>query len=150
MAEKGRESFFAWYNEQSAKNTVLDFVAEIVKYCKENVEILRLACLKFREGLMKFVVVPFLKCTTIASTCMRVFKKKFLEEKQIGILPPRSCRMSNNHSVKANQCLFWMEESLQRSIQHAGRYREKRLAEGILVDSLSAPLPKEEEEGKNH
>jgi len=147
MAEKERESFIAWYNEESAKNTVFDFDAEIVKYCKQDVEILRLACLKFREGFMKFGVDPFLECTTIASTCMRVFKKKFLKEKQIGIIPPGGYRMANNHSVKAIQWLFWMEESLQRSIQHAGRCREKRLTEGILVDGFSVPRP---EEGENH
>ena len=70
---------------------------------------------------------------TIASTCMKVFRKNFLREEEIGIIPPGGYRYKDNHSHKALQWLVWMERELGHPIIHAGRGREYRIA-GTPVD----------------
>ena len=71
---------------------------------------------------------------------MSVFRKKFLKENQIGIIPPRGYRWYDNQSGKAVQWLCWMEKRiLLRFIEHAGCSKERRLPEGMLVDGYSQP-----------
>ena len=76
MSTKERERFLKWHIEQTSSGYLFNFQKEIEKYCKQDVTILRLACLAFRKNFMKFDVDPFAECTTIASACMRVFRKK--------------------------------------------------------------------------
>ena len=140
MCIKDRERFLTWYNEQSTSGCKFNFQNEIVKYCKQDVQILRLACLAFRKTFRKLDVDPFTECTSIASTCMRVFRKNFLKENQISIVPLCGYRWCDNQSEKAVQWLCWMEKRiLQRFIEHAGCLKERRLPEGILVDGYSQP-----------
>jgi hypothetical protein len=147
MSANGRTKFIEWYNEKIENGYLFNFQEEIVKYCKQDVNILRQACLNFRANFMKFGVDPFVECVTIASTCLRVFRKMFLESNQIGIVPVRGYRMSNNQSVIALQWLYWMEKVLDRPIVHAGRCKEKMLIEGILVDGYCEPGINENHKG---
>ncbi|XP_053373006.1 uncharacterized protein LOC128546475 [Mercenaria mercenaria] len=50
MSEKERSDLLAWLSEK--KNDVFDFRKEMLEYCRSDVDILRQACLKFRELLM--------------------------------------------------------------------------------------------------
>ena len=58
---------------------------------------------------MKFDVDPFEECTTIASTCMHVPRKKFFKSNKIGIVRARGYRVGDNQSIKAIKWLLWME-----------------------------------------
>ena len=144
MSAKDREEFLNWYGEKVAQGYQFDFQKEIIKYCKQDVEILRRACLAFRKTFLDCGSTdPFLECTTIASSCLRVYRKKFLKPNTIGIMPQRGYRNADKQSLKAIQWLTWMEKVLNRPIQHAGRSREKTLPEGPRVDGYC-----EEENGK--
>ena len=101
MQASEREKFLNWYNEQLANGYVFNFQNEIVKYCKQDVKILRLACLAFKKTFVKLNVDPFADCSTIASTCMRVYRMNFLRKNQIGIVPSNGYRLADNQSVKA-------------------------------------------------
>nr|XP_034322695.1 uncharacterized protein LOC117688648 [Crassostrea gigas] len=98
MNAKERKDFLIWHQDKLEKKMIFDFDREILDYCRSDVDILRQACLKFREILMKITgkeevvfedempekklmggVDPF-QCTTIAGVCMEVFKSKFLQE----------------------------------------------------------------------
>ena len=90
MGEEERQKLLAWLDER--KDDLFDFRKEMLAYCRSDVDILRQACLKFRELLMgatgqqveilneknkkemKWVgaVDPF-DSVTIASVCMNVF-----------------------------------------------------------------------------
>lgn len=66
--------------------TVFDFQREILEYCRSDVDILRRACLKFKNLSWEATngddgdgVDAFGSCT-IASLCIDVFKTKFLPE----------------------------------------------------------------------
>ena len=93
MGNEEREECLAWLKSQ--ENCVFDFKKEMLDYCRSDVDILRQACLKFRELLMSATgdcvmdqggkpqwtgaVDPF-DSVTIASVCMNVYRTKFLEE----------------------------------------------------------------------
>ena len=135
MKTKERECFLAWHTDMRLKNSVFDFQREIVQYCRTDVDILRRACMAFRKIFInRGNVCPFEECTTIASTCMTVFRKNFLHANTIGIIPAGGYRKANTHSRKALQWLIWKERELGHSINHAGRAREYRTIDGTLVD----------------
>ncbi|KYN42035.1 putative DNA polymerase [Trachymyrmex septentrionalis] len=134
MKPEEHERFMVWHEEMSRSNFDFNFKQEIIKYCRNDVDILRRACMAFRRiFLERGDVCPFAECTTIASTCMKVFRKNFLREEEIGIIPPGGYRYKDNHSHKALQWLVWMERELGHPIIHAGRGREYRIA-GTPVD----------------
>lgn len=53
---------------------------------------------------------PFALCITIASACNLVFRKLFLEEQSIGIIPPQGYRPKDKQSVKAMQWIKYNNE----------------------------------------
>lgn len=61
---KEREVFLKWYNAEKAANTIFDNKKVLEEYCKEDVSILRLSCLKFRSMLIELTQVdPFNQVT---------------------------------------------------------------------------------------
>lgn len=98
MSTKERQDFLTWHNEKVESNETFDFAREILEYCSSDVDILRQACLKFRNILMNITGkhevifdedlpetklmggVDSFQHITIASVCMQVFKTKFLQE----------------------------------------------------------------------
>ena len=52
MKEKGYNSFLKWYREETTKNPIFNFEESMKLYCKQDVKILKAACLKFRETVM--------------------------------------------------------------------------------------------------
>ena len=98
MSTEDRDDFLQWHKEQDGK--VFDFQKEILSYCQSDVQILRQACLHFRDLMLSVTgtklsrvneetgdgeevwvggVDPF-QYLTIASVCMATFKHKFLVE----------------------------------------------------------------------
>ena len=89
MGNEEREECLAWL--KSKENCVFDFKKEMLDYCRSDVDILRQACLKFRELLMSATgdcvmdqggkpqwtgaVDPF-DSVTIASVCMNVSRRR--------------------------------------------------------------------------
>lgn len=139
MKSDEREKFIVWHDEQEQARYLFDFQEEIVHYCKQDVNILRRACILFRQEFLDCSkVCPFSDCTTIASTCLRVFRTNYLKENTIGIIPRNGYRMTNKQSVKALNWLSWMERVLDRKIQFSARGKELRLPEGFLVDGFSS------------
>ena len=149
MHTKERQSFIDWYNERVQANHIFDFQTEIVKYCKQDVKILRLACLSFKKIFLDCHVDPFIESTTIASACLRVYRKNFLKDDQIGVIPINGYRRANNQSIKAIYWLYYMEKKLNRVVEHAGRCREKRLREGMIVDGY-CEVKDEDENHENY
>ena len=134
MSVGERAAFLEWH-ENTSPNYVFDFQKEIVEYCKMDVEILRRACIRFREIFIEVAQTdPFVAACTIASTCLYVFKKNFLQVNTIGLIPPNGYRRADNHSQKSIEWLLYCELEIGREIIHAGRAREFRLLEGEHVD----------------
>ncbi|KYN23128.1 hypothetical protein ALC57_04462 [Trachymyrmex cornetzi] len=134
MKPEEREHFIKWHDDMTQSGFIFDFQREIVKYCRNNVDILQRACLTFRKiFLERGSVCPFVECTTIASTYMKVIRRNFLRGEEIGVIPAGGYRYRDNNSRKAVQWLVWMERKLNQRLSHAGRGREFRIT-GTSVD----------------
>ena len=78
---------------------------------------------------------------------MRIFRKNFLKENQIGLIG-NGYRLVNKSPPKALQWLLWMEEKVLNSpIQHALRSCEKHTLMGFPVDGSCKPFENEKHLG---
>nr|XP_046478631.1 uncharacterized protein LOC124217268 [Neodiprion pinetum] len=109
---------------------------ELLSYCRLDVDILRRAYVEFRDIFLECGrVCPFTESTTIASACSVLFRKNFLQQERIGILPPGNYRLADAQSCKALEWLVVIERELGIDIRHAGNGREFRFPEtGRKVD----------------
>lgn len=124
MTEEGREDFDEWYTSHP-KNYVFDFEKEFVQYCRQDVTLLRKACVKFQADFWEANNIdPFIDACTIAGACNKVFRANFLQEETIGILPPNGYRLGDKQSKNALKWLYFIEMNHQIEVIHAGRGRE--------------------------
>ena len=90
MNEQETLTFTEWYNEKVSNNVQFDFQQEIEYYCRADVNILREACLQYRNLMLQVTQsnhngklqpgIDVWKEITIASLCSQVYRSKFLEE----------------------------------------------------------------------
>ena len=94
MSSADRESFLQWYTERTDE---FNFQKQMLLYCRNDVQLLKEACMKFRDLLIGITGgsdlqfheveradqngVDPLAYITIASVCMNVFRSNFLTEK---------------------------------------------------------------------
>ena len=134
MKTEARAEFMEWY--QDNKNSVFDFRKELVEYCVSDVEILAQACIKFRGLLLTAGnVCPLTEACTIASTCNKVFRRKYLSPDTIGIIPKGGYRWTDNQSKIAVQWMLWEEHQRGVNIVHAAKQMEVVLR-GTKVDGF--------------
>ena len=127
MSPSETEKFLSWHKSLQ-QNYVFNFQDELLKYCQSDVDILRRCCMDFRELFHSVTDIdPFEKCLTIASACNLVFRKKFLKEETIAIIPPNGYRPLDKHSVLALKWLSFTSEQNNINIQHARNSGEKRV-----------------------
>lgn len=90
MTKARRDEVMKWLNEETV-GKIFEMKSEIVAYCRSDVEILRMACMRFRDIVLSITtgkelddtsipgVDPF-SCITIASCCSKIFRQLYLEE----------------------------------------------------------------------
>jgi hypothetical protein len=105
-----------------------------LSYCRSEVDILKRACLTFRQLFLEMTfgdghggIDPFQKCITIASACNLVFRTKFLRPDTIGIIPAQGYRHEEKHSIKAMQWIKYLSTTEGVRIQHARNGGETKL-----------------------
>ncbi len=137
MSPDDREKFFAWHKDMVEHQYEFDFPAEILRYCQSDVDIRRRCCLEFRELFRQITDVdPFASCLTIASACNLVFRKTFLEENTIAIIPLYGYKPENRHFVIAMKMLNWISQRDNIGIRHARNQGEKCIGK-YLVDGFN-------------
>ena len=106
MKPETRTKFLQWYDQH--KLDPFDFQKELLRYCRSDVDILKKCCLRFRSLFMDLTkkenlsgVDPLEKCITIASACNLVFRKNFLKNEAIAIIPLQAYRPSDKQSIMA-------------------------------------------------
>ncbi|KAK5650119.1 hypothetical protein RI129_001148 [Pyrocoelia pectoralis] len=136
MKTEEREQFIKWYNEN--QDEVFDMQKEIASYCISDVNILTLACVKFRELLVASGnVCPYTEACTIASSCNKLFRRNFLKRDTIGLILRQGYRYRDNQSKIAIEWLLWEENVRGITILHAAKQKEITLG-GRLVDGYCA------------
>lgn len=134
MKEPERKRFLEWYNVEKCNGIIFNNKNELIKYCRQDVNILRLACIKFQTLLIQLTDVDPFDQITIAGTCMAIFKCNYLESDRIALIPTNGYRMRDNQSFKALKWLEWVGYSNEIKIMSAIYGREVRIANDIVVD----------------
>lgn len=143
MNKAERKIFLEWYQNKLNSNEIFNMKEQLIKYCQTDVDILRKACIQFRSMLLSETGVdPFDGPVTIASTCMRVFRAKYLKENTIASVPTNGYRRVDNQSIKATQWLHWLQYKNNIRIRMAENGREVWLPIHIKVDGFCARLNK--------
>ena len=144
MKPEDRKCFVQWY--EIHKNDKFEFNKELLEYCKSDVDILRRCCLQFRKLFMEVSasceedpgVDPFENCITIASACNLVFRRNYLNENTIGLIPAHGYRPLETHSIKAIKWLKYYAFANGVDIQHARNGGEKQVnsvkLDGYYID----------------
>ena len=111
-----RKVFDAWY--PSVQHLEFNLREEMIAYCRSDVNVLKAGCEIFqREFAAKADFNPMAKCITIASACMRYYRKHHLPAQTLALEPPCGWNgKRGRQSFKAHQWLEW-----QQSHQMAGR-----------------------------
>ncbi|CAI5685429.1 unnamed protein product [Oreochromis niloticus] len=118
MSLAEREEFLCWHGE--ASRGVFNFEKESLYYCQNDVNILREACIKFRDGFIGETNVDPFSCVTIASACMKIFLTNFLPKNTLAIPSPDNYgRTSKAYSHASIQWLELVAHSQKIPIQHA-------------------------------
>lgn len=137
MSVEQKSQFDTWYDELFHSNYIFNMKEEIVRYCINDVTILRQACHKFKDIFMRENNVDvFNVSSTIASACMYLFRQNFLQENVIGIAPSGGYRSGDVHSYESLVWLRWEERKRGIKIQSADNGREKILL-GRKVDGYA-------------
>lgn len=93
MTPVARDRFLQWHNEQ--KNVVFDMKTELRKYCRNDVEILVNAVLRYRKIFFDMSGVDPLTCVTLHQACLEVYLRNFMPEKSLGIFETRIDKYSH-------------------------------------------------------
>lgn len=130
MKTDGRKQFLEWY--ELHKNDAWNYREEQLKYCRSDVDILRKACINFRQEFISLINLdPFTYCT-IAGVSISTYFAKFLKHDTISY-EERSEKMATNQSKEAMEWLSWVSNSKKINIEHAGNGGERKI-DGYSVD----------------
>jgi hypothetical protein len=77
MNFKERKKFNEWYTTTDGK--IFNFRDELKRYCKQDVEVLREACTKYKDLMMKLLGMDPLRYLTIAQASKALYHAKFME-----------------------------------------------------------------------
>lgn len=136
MMPNVKAAFDEWYDSQPA-NYEFNNEEELVAYCRQDVTILRKACVKFvKDFWANNKIDPFLDASTVPGACNKFFRSRFLEEDTIGIIPTNGYRLAENQSKMALRWLCSVEMENKIEIQHAGRGREINIPGVGRVDGV--------------
>ena len=76
MSTGDRVTFLKWHEEKMSDGIIFDFRKEMEMYCRSDVDILRRACLQFRQLMLDATEVDPFQYVTIASVCMGIYKTR--------------------------------------------------------------------------
>ena len=112
LSPKKRNKLIEWHSEYRASGNNWIFMEELISYCKNDVEILMLCVMKFRE-LFKAVTTidPITRTFTLASIGLETFKAGILPKDTLAISPVQGYSAVKNHSKAADCWLDYIQKS---------------------------------------
>ncbi|XP_076873809.1 uncharacterized protein LOC143523314 isoform X1 [Brachyhypopomus gauderio] len=105
MSDKDRKEFDEWYNTVS--DGVFDFKKELYVYGRNDVVLLREACIKYRDEFIQCTKLDPFNYTTLASCCMAVYKTHFLPKDTLALTHNNA--YVNQHKTFSNASIEWLE-----------------------------------------
>ena len=81
-----KEKFLKWYEEERRNlGGQYSFREQIMSYCANDVTVLRLCALKFRQDFISLCNIDPFHSVTIASACQKYYRTYLMEENTIGV-----------------------------------------------------------------
>ncbi|XP_051811557.1 uncharacterized protein LOC127536113 isoform X1 [Acanthochromis polyacanthus] len=131
MSDSDKQRFMAWYD--SVREKTFDFQTEIQHYCSNDVEVLRKACLIYRETFISCTDLDPFAFTTLPSSCMGVFKTRFLPKDTLVLTYEGAyTRQNKTYSDVSMQWLEFMAKAEGSEIRHALNHGEQRFGDFIV------------------
>ncbi|XP_077961146.1 uncharacterized protein LOC144382995 [Gasterosteus aculeatus] len=136
MSDSDKARFMEWYNTVSGGT--FDFQKEIGRYCVNDVEVLRKACSIYRETFIECTELDPFSFTTLASSCMGVFKTLFLPKDTVALTFEGAYTAQNKtYSDVSMQWLEYVALTENIEIKHALNHGEQ-LFEPFYVDGYNS------------
>jgi hypothetical protein len=134
---KSRKEFAAMHAlEKQEKKGRFNFRKEIVSYCSNDVTVLRLCAMKFREQFISATKIdPFTK-VTISAACRAYFTTYLMRENTIAMISANGFNPNRKTSLEATE---WFEYLNNRGadIEH-GRNGSERKVGNFFIDGVNA------------
>ncbi|KAL3095097.1 hypothetical protein niasHT_022806 [Heterodera trifolii] len=131
MRPAERDAFQRWYAAEQQRRPHRLFVLrrELLRYCANDVRILRRACLRFRQvvGELSGGVEPFLAATTIAGLALAIYRQRHLP-RDLMVHTPEGGFLRGRRASAASRHFFALLERLRP--QWRGRLRTARWSIG--------------------
>ncbi|KAI8494013.1 hypothetical protein Bbelb_283600 [Branchiostoma belcheri] len=142
VSPENRKKFMAWYTKKKQEGYVFVFIDECDAYCVIDVRILERGFTIFQKLFKKVSngIDPIDKCITIASACSLVFRKVFLEQRMIAIVPPRGYRFNEVQSLEAVEWLNYVAHC-EKTTLHAKNSAKEAVVCGLKVDGFKSGAP---------
>ena len=145
MSASGKKEFEKWYVAEKEKvGEKWNLREQLLKYCINDVDILRKCCMQFRTLFMEVTktneedpgVDPLKEPITIAAACNLVLCRNFLEPDSIAIIPPDGYGPGQNFSRDSIRWLNYEALKDDIVISHAMNGGEVRLQGRVTVDGI--------------
>ena len=126
MSPQNRTDFLEWYN--TASQGIFNFKEEAIKYCLNDVDVLREACIIFRKNFIEQCHTDPFSCITLSSACMKNFRMNYLKSETLAVPCPLDYkRKSKRYSGEAIEWLNYLAYTEGVVIEHALNRGEKRI-----------------------
>lgn len=101
------KKFIEWYDNHPKQNYNLR--DETVRYCINDVKILREGSLKFMKLILDLADLnPFLQCISLPNLALTVYRKKYMKQNLLGIVPDNEYHPNTIQSKKCRQWLTYL------------------------------------------
>ncbi|XP_053481752.1 uncharacterized protein LOC128608210 [Ictalurus furcatus] len=123
MSDKERALFDEWYVTVSGK--VFDLKKELAMYGKNDVVLLREACMKYRDEFIQCTKLDPFRYTTLAACCMAVYKTHYLPKDTLALTHNNAYTNQNKtYSAVSIEWLEYVKTTRGVNIQHALNHGE--------------------------
>ena len=106
-----------------------------MSYCANELTVLRLCALKFRQDFIDLCNIDPFHSVTIASACQKYYRTYLMEENTIGVISQHGYIGNRKYSMESLEWLEWLNSQHGGKIHHARNGGEKMAAK-FQVDGL--------------
>jgi hypothetical protein len=131
-----RDEFTRWHTEEKERcGGMFDFRAQMVKYCSNDVTVLRKCTLKFREDFITLTGTDPFESVTIASACHKYYRFAMMKPQTLAVISGHGYQANRRTSHEATEWLEWENMSANGRIQHGRNGKEEKMG-SYFVDGI--------------
>ncbi|KAH7693108.1 hypothetical protein AAVH_39862, partial [Aphelenchoides avenae] len=137
-------AFKEWHDMEDKKRreegTLFVLEDALEEYCYNDVEILVHAIVRFREIFNEQAGSDlFNECITIASGCVKIWRKKYLKENRVGIVPNNGYGRFDRQSASALKYLKWFAWAHGVDVRHCDSEKGEKKVVHYKLDGYVTP-----------